>query len=240
MFGRAVLIHYCISLPTAIPPFVVLSHQSVTLLSQTKKLELCSLWYNLQQSSRPPRRWRTTVTTTHNPPIFLCWVFSFLGKLLEWILIYSRQWKYWYLTGCHKPKIQLYLSLSSTTITGTSFGVSSVWFLLGLFNCFRCNWYDSDNIFTDFFAIDCSVVYIFGQCDLIFLDLIGFWSTRAWIYLMWIIFLDYTYTLYYEKFALCYLPFLGLFLHIWLMISTSTLNLICTDTLVLVLASQLK
>lgn len=112
--------------------------------------------------------WRTTVTTTHNPPIFLYWVFSFLGKLLEWILIYSRQWKYWYLTGCHKPKIQLYLSLSSTTITGTSFGVSSVWFLLGLFNCFRCNWYDSDNIFTDFFAIDCSVVYIFGQCDLIF------------------------------------------------------------------------
>lgn len=46
VFGRAVLIHYCISLPTAIPPFVVLSHQSVTLLSQTKKLELCSLWYN--------------------------------------------------------------------------------------------------------------------------------------------------------------------------------------------------
>lgn len=27
VFGRAVLIHYCISLPTAIPPFVVLSHQ---------------------------------------------------------------------------------------------------------------------------------------------------------------------------------------------------------------------
>lgn len=27
VFGRAALIHYCISLPTAIPPFVILSHQ---------------------------------------------------------------------------------------------------------------------------------------------------------------------------------------------------------------------
>lgn len=157
MFGRAVLIHYCISLPTAIPPFVVLSHQSVPLPeSNEEMLELRSLRYTVFSSLRGLLAQVTHNRDDNTQPLFFFIGYFLRGKLLEWILIYSRQWKYWYLTGCHKPKIQLYLSLSSTTITGTSFGVSSVWFLLGLFNCFRCNWYDSDNIFTDFFTIDCS------------------------------------------------------------------------------------